>query len=308
MSIHENRVGGYDVRYRDATGRMRSKSFRRKRDAGRFDLKIKDAKQTGMLARLDGGTETLDDYVTGTWIPVHVAPLAAKTSKRYAQLYDRHVTHALGAYQLREITPEIVGRWQADELRQPGAPVDQIRKAHTMLGSILQRALEAGRTVSNPQRLVRKAAPPATTEVRPLAPASAEAIRHALARGAGRDDRSTRGDIRWLRDRDAVMVAILAYAGLRPQEARGLCWAHVLDRTLVVHAPKTRRYRQQPRSVRLLAPLAQDLRECRLASGRPDPASPVIPLLDGGEITETAFESWRAGPGTAALKAADLAY
>ena len=154
MSIHENRVGGYDVRYRDATGRMRSKSFRRKRDAERFDLKIKDAKQTGMLGSLDGGRETLDDYVTGTWIPVHVAPLAAKTGKRYAQLYDRHVTEPLGAYRLRELTPEVIGRWQADKLRQPGAPVESIRKAHTMLGSILQRALEAGRIGTNPQRLV----------------------------------------------------------------------------------------------------------------------------------------------------------
>ena len=38
MSVHPNRVGGYDVRWRDATGKMRSKSFRRKRDAERYDL------------------------------------------------------------------------------------------------------------------------------------------------------------------------------------------------------------------------------------------------------------------------------
>jgi integrase len=308
MSIHENRVGGYDVRYRDATGRLRSKSFRRKRDAERFDLKIKDAKQTGMLGSLDGGRETLDEYVTATWIPVHAAPLAEKTSKRYAQLYDRHITHALGAYQLREITPEIVGRWQADELRQPGAPVESIRKAHTMLGSILQRAVEAGRIGTNPQRLVRKAAPPATHEVRPFAPITVEAIRTALRNGAGRDDRSTRRDVRSLADRDAVMVSLLAYAGLRPQEMRALQWAHVLDRTMVIHAPKTQRYRTQPRSVRLLAPLAQDLREWRLLSGRPDDSALVIPLLDGGEMTENAFEMWRSRAWTAALTAAGVAY
>ena len=308
MSIHENRVGGYDVRYRDATGRMRSKSFRRKRDAERFDLKIKDAKQTGMLASLDGGRETLDDYVTGTWIPVHVAPLAEKTSKRYAQLYDRHITHALGAYRLRELTPEIIGRWQADELRQPGAPVDQIRKAHTMLGSILQRALEAGRIASNPQRLVRKAAPAPTTEVRPLAPATVEAIRAALRGGAGRDARSTRRDVRALAERDAVMVSLLAYAGIRPQEMRALRWSHVLDRTLVIHAPKTQRYRIAPRSVRLLAALAQDLREWRMASGRPDDAQNVVPALDGSEMTENAFEMWRSRAWTAALRAAGVPY
>ena len=51
MSVHPNRVGGYDVRYRDATGKHRSKTFRRRRDADRFDQQVKDAKQTGSLAR-----------------------------------------------------------------------------------------------------------------------------------------------------------------------------------------------------------------------------------------------------------------
>ena len=81
MSVHPNRVGGYDVRYRDATGRQRSKTFRRKRDAERFDQQVKDAKQTGTLARLDGGQVTLDEYVEQTWAPVHAAALAPKTAQ-----------------------------------------------------------------------------------------------------------------------------------------------------------------------------------------------------------------------------------
>ena len=60
MSVRTNRLGGYDVRYRDATGKHRSKTFRRRRDAERFDQQIKDAKQTGTLARLDAGQATLD--------------------------------------------------------------------------------------------------------------------------------------------------------------------------------------------------------------------------------------------------------
>jgi len=90
-----------------------------------------------------------------------------------------------------------------------------------------------------------------------------------------------------------VFVLILAYAGLRPQETRALRWAHVGERTLTVHAPKTRRHRQQPRSVRLLTPLAQDLREWRLASGRPNDSAPVIPApVAGGEWTEPGYERW----------------
>ncbi len=105
-----------------------------------------------------------------------------------------------------------------------------------MLGGILQRALEAGRIGSNPQRLVRKAPPAQTAEVRPLAPATVEAI---CAR---------------LRPRDAMFVRLLAYAGLRPQEARALRWGHVGERTLTVFAPKTRRHSTAPRMAARVRP------------------------------------------------------
>ena len=95
MSIQQTRTGLWAVRWREA-GRMRSKSFRRKRDAERFDLTVKDAKQTGTLAALDGGTETLDDYVERTWAPIHAATLAPKTRALYAGLYDGHVAPDLG--------------------------------------------------------------------------------------------------------------------------------------------------------------------------------------------------------------------
>jgi integrase len=93
-----------------------------------------------------------------------------------------------------------------------------------------------------------------------------------------------------LRPRDAQFVQLLAYAGLRPGEARALRWARVGERTLTVHAPKTRRHRVEPRSVQLLAPLAQDLRECRLACGRPGDEHPVVPGHEGSEWSEVGYE------------------
>ena len=306
MSVHRNRVGGYDIRWREA-GHLRSKSFRRKRDAERFDLTLKDAKQTGMLVRVDGGVETLDEYVEQAWAPIHAAALAPKTRKRYKVLYDGHISPLLGGYPLRELTSEIIGRWQADRLRA-GAPVESTRKALTLLGGILQRAVETGRIPANPQRLVRKAAPEPSEEIRPLVPATVERIREALLAGAGRDDPSTRRDVAVLRGRDAMLVSLLAYAGLRPQEARSLRWGHVHECTLVVHAPKTRRHSSQSRTVRLLAPLAQDLHEWRLASGRPGDREPVVPALDGSEMTENGFEMWRGRVWTAALKACGARY
>lgn len=46
------------------------------------------------------------------------------------------------------------------------------------------------------------------------------------------------------------------------------------------------------RTVRLLAPLAADLREWRLASGRPDDAALVFPGIDGRTVTREAWKSW----------------
>ena len=112
--------------------------------------------------------------------------------------------------------------------------------------------------------------------MRPLAPATVEAHTSCV-----------------LRPRDAMFVSLLAYAGLRPQEARALCWGHVGERTLTVHAPKTRRHRSEPRSVRLLAPLAQDLREWRLLSGRPGARRPGDhPRTTVVEWTEVGYEQW----------------
>jgi integrase len=101
---------------------------------------------------------------------------------------------------------------------------------------------------------------------------------------------------------------MLAYAGLRPQELRALRWGHVGERTLTVHAPKTRRHSTQPRSVRLLAPLTRDLREWRLLSGRPDDSAPVIPGHAGGEWSEVGYEQWINHVWAPALERAGIPY
>jgi integrase len=76
----------------------------------------------------------------------------------------------------------------------------------------------------------------------------------------------------------------------------------------VVDAPKTRRHSTQPRTVRLLAPLAQDLREWRMACGRPAGAQHVICAEDGGPWSEVGYEQWRAKPWTKALTRTGLPY
>ena len=74
-------------------------------------------------------------------------------------------------------------------------------------------------------------------------------------------------------------------------------------RTLIASARKTRRRR----SVRLLDPLAQDLREWRMLSGRPADDTPVFPGRDGEVMTATAFSDVAPHEWRAAVKAAGIA-
>jgi integrase len=273
MSVERiKRKGGevvWRVRWREA-GRNRSRVLGAKRDALDFDAELRQRKRAGTLAQLDAGTETLDEYVTGTWWPGFAGHLAPKTRGLYCHLYDRHLSPCLGAFQLRELTPETIARWQSDKLNAGTGPV-AVQKSLALLGNILGRALDAGRIPSNPARRVRKAKLPSRQEVRPLAPAHVEKMRAALDQ------------------RDATFISVLAYAGLRPQEARALRWGQVRDRTLVVNASKTGRRR----TVRLLGPLATDLAAWRMACGRPADTVPVFPGQDGEPWSEAAFQSWR---------------
>jgi integrase len=134
--------------------------------------------------------------------------------------------------------------------------------------------------------------------VDPLTPAAVETIR---ARQLARE-----------LIRDATLVAVLAYAGLRPGEALALTWSHVRERTLLVEAAvsvgvvgetKTRRRR----TVRLLSPLASDLAELRPRVGRPPEDALVFPGHDGPPWSPASYKNWHRRIFRPATAAAGLA-
>jgi integrase len=288
----------YRVRWRE-NGRNRAETFDRRRDAELFEGDLRRRRQLGTLAQLDSGTETLDDYVTLTWAPTHAASLAPRTREVYALVYDRHISPHLGSLPVRAITPDTIAQWQARRL-SAGVKPHAVRKALTLLGSILQRAAEAQRIPGNPARVARKAKLPAARVVRPLSPGKVEAIRRAMLEPPAREvasasdgQRARQGyqlnpGTRQTRQRDAALVSVLAYAGLRPGEALDLRWGDVLDSILVINASKTGRRR----NVRLLSPLSADLAAWRLVSGSPSPSTLVFPGAVGKRWTDEAYKSW----------------
>jgi integrase len=269
------------VRWRDAGrgSRKRVRTFDRKADAITFAAEAHRRRQFGSLGSLDGGRMTLAEYVSGVWARAYRQNLSTSTRMRYGYLYDKHVLPELGTLRLAEITPEVIARWQAERLAAGSGPV-AVRGALTLLGGILQRAVEAGHIPTNAARAVRKAPLPHRPEARPLAPSAIERMRRASS------------------PRDATLISVLAYGGLRPGEALALQWRDIRKQTLLVERSlafgeakdtKTAAHR----TVRLLAALASDLREWRLRSGRPGERELVFPSKAGGPWTLSAYQSWR---------------
>lgn len=267
------------VRWRDPNGENRAHVVGSKADAVAYDAEIKRRKRLGDLASLDAGKQTLADFAGEWWELYAKTHLARSTQELYASLLDGHIMPMLGPMPLREITPEAIERWKQQRLRDGAGPA-VLAKAFTLLGSILARAAEWGRIPSNPARVVRKPPGQPSKTVRPLAPATVERIRDALS------------------IRDATLVSVLAYAGLRPQEALALTWGDIRERTLLIdkaaaHGQVKATKTGHTRTVRLLAPLASDLAAWRLASGRPEDASLVFPSGSGGVSTKSDYQNWR---------------
>jgi len=285
------------VRWHDAAGQERNRTFDRHDDAETFEAKIRLAKRAGDLAPLDAGRETLADFAAEWWELYAKPNLELSTRKNYAVLWNKHVLPRLGSVRLRELTPGVVVRFRTD-LETGGVRPPTVRKVLVMLQSMLRAAVEWERIGSNPVKPVRKPSVKTQRVVRPLPPIGVERLRA------------------WLlehRDlRDATLVSLLAYAGVRPQEALALRWRNVRDRTLVVEEAvaygqlKGQKTGRPPRVVHLLAPLRQDLAEWRLASRRPPDEGFVFAAESGGVWQLHDWQNWRRRTFGDAIKAVGL--
>jgi integrase len=280
--VHPSGKISWRVRWREG-GVLKSRDFDRKRDADAFEIEVRRLARLGELEMLDAGKQRLDELAREWWTTYAEPNLALKTRVMYASLWDRYVLPRLGGVELRRLTPAVIEAFQA-ELRRDKVGEPTILKTLTLLQGILQRGVVWGRVRANPVAAVRKPAQRRRRAVRPVPPAIVEQIREKLLA----DDRV----------RDATLVSVLAYAGLRPGEALALTWRDVGERTILVERAaalgeiketKTR----QTRSVRLLAPLGRDLREWRLKRGRPDDEALVFPRFDGTPWNDEDWRNWR---------------
>lgn len=133
------------------------------------------------------------------------------------------------------------------------------------------------------------------TAVRPLSPCAVEGIRAHLVKEG--------------RLLDATLVAVLAYAGLRPGEALGLRWHDVGQRTLLVDRSvafgKVKPTKTgKARTVKLLPALAETLAAWRMVSDRAAATDLVFPAPDGSPWNLDRASNWRKRVFAAASEAA----
>jgi hypothetical protein len=122
-----------------------------------FAVELRRRQQLGTVASIDSGRMTLADYVTSAWAPTAGIYLSEITRRHYSQTDDKHILPVFGSAPLRELSPDMIARWQPSLLASGAGPV-AVRKAMMLLGAILQRAVEADHLARNPARLVRKVA------------------------------------------------------------------------------------------------------------------------------------------------------
>ena len=282
MSVSpDKRTGKYVVRWR-SEGRHRSKSFTYRRDAERWDREQKRSKELGVSLDPQRGSQTLSEVVEGWWT-AHVVTLEDNTRDAYRIIWTRHVRPSLGGVPVRSLTPGRVDAFrQALEEAQVGEAT--VAKALAVLSGACRFAVLRGLIDANPVRDVRKPKPRRKRFVGALAPSGVERIRVELLTGE--------------RIRDAVLVSTLAYAGLRPGEARALRWSDVRARSLLVERAVARRVikatkNEHLRAIRLVGALADDLAAWRELAQFSSDDDFVFANRTGGVTSDYDWRNWR---------------
>jgi integrase len=268
MDLRRKANRKWELRWREA-GRYASRTFDRKKDAEQFDIDRRRRKQLGQAAIPED--VPLSEFAKTYW-RLHAIPnLAESTRDFYARALSNHIIPRLGDYGVRELTPKRLARFRESLERDAGTAT--VRKAMAILQSILSFAVAEELVEFNAAAAVRKPRYERARDPQILLPAEVERIRSNLAS---------------LRDR--TLVGLLAYSGPRPEEVVcRLAWEDIGERAIRYRDTKRHRERFTP----LLAPLAEDLREWFLASGRPIGGSPVFPAHDGGFWDKDDWSNWR---------------
>ncbi|UDY35697.1 site-specific integrase [Dermatobacter hominis] len=208
----------YLVRYRDPSGKVRNKTFRRAEDARRFASTTEADMVRGAWVDPNAGRVLFRDYAA-RWVAERTTSRGRKLAPRTVELYRsqlaKHIEPTFGDVDLSKITVAAVRSWHS-QLVGRGHPT-AAAKCYRLLRAILATAVEDDLILKNPCTI--KGAGVERSGERPVATA----------------------DQVWdladeIDDHLRAFILVGAFAGLRFSEAAGLQRRHVdlLHRTITV--------------------------------------------------------------------------
>jgi integrase len=280
-SIHKTESGTYRVKYREHR-RQKSKTFRTEAEARTFAERVRHDLSAGKPIRRRQDVPELMPFAL-QWLADR-SDLSPQTERLYLGWLKAHVFEDLGHLPLIDIRPRRLKQWQDDRLAAGAGPA-AIGKVQAVLSQIMDYAV----------------LPYEYIEVNPVA---------ALKRPAYR-----KREHRWLvaeeveklrswfiHDGDqgsAVLVSILAYVGIRPQDALALEWSHVGEKLTVIQkvtggkiVSGSKTGEGHKRAVYVPEPVRADLEAWRLESSG---AGLIFPRsVDGKPWTKDDWDNWRA--------------
>jgi integrase len=253
--------------------------FDRKEDAERFLTTLLREKQSGGVLF---STTTLDQYAAEWWVRWQ-RDKATNTVRNYTGALRRYVLPSLGNLRMAALTSPVAAKFR-DRLLNDGKGEATIRYAMAVLSAICADAVERGEIHTNPVRAIKKPSAPVRRVGRALSAGDVERLR---------DEMPTRGD--------ALLVSLMAYGGLRPEEALALTWPDVRERILnvdkaVAHGQAKATKNENRRAVDVLAPLADDLDAHRKAlTVPPGPGAWLFPHPQDPSQpwSDSMYRNWR---------------
>jgi integrase len=171
MSIQRTKAGTYEVRWRDANGRHRSKTWKRKVDAEAFEREVQVDTPRGTFVDPAVGKVGLATFADEWLAGAH--NLRPKTLKLYRQALA-HILAELGDTRLANVTPEAIDEYLAGRLAAGVAPSSVHREFRT-LRRLFKVAVARQRIARSPMdHVVAPRIPP--TEMRFLTAEELEAL------------------------------------------------------------------------------------------------------------------------------------
>ena len=224
----ENR---YDVEWRLSDGKVRTKTFTRRKDADAFRATVETQRLRGVVTDPRRARVTVQGYAAA-WMDRRT-DIRPTTRAKYQYLLDRHIVPTLGAHAVGEVAPSLVCGWYMALRGEHQVTADD---AYRLLRAVLNTAVADEIISRNPCQvkgagLVRSVERPVASLAEVQAAVDAVPARYRLALLLAAWCQLRRGEVLGLQRRDVDLL----HGELRVERA----WTAPMGQTPVLGPPKT---------------------------------------------------------------------